>query len=264
MENSLPKHVAIIMDGNGRWARQRGLPRIAGHRAGVETVKEIVRSSVEIGIEVLTLYAFSRENWKRPKEEVAVLMQLLDFFVDKEIKNLKKEGVCVKAIGRIEALPSKTLAKVRQAIRETSGNQKMILNIALNYGARTEILDAVGKILNEAKKDPSRFEKELDENLFSSYLYTAGLPDPDLLIRTSGEMRLSNFLLWQLSYAEIYITKKFWPDFKKADFMKAIREYQARERRFGGVTPPPVLSAEGGPIPPESRKTGGGVKRESV
>lgn len=235
MKNSPPKHVAIIMDGNGRWARKRGLPRAAGHRAGVGTVKEIVRAALETGVQVLTLYAFSQENWKRPKEEVDVLMQLLDFFVDREINNLKKEGVRVQAIGQIEALPTKTLAKVKQAIRETSGNQKLVLNIALNYGARTEIMGAVEKILAQARNDASWFERPLTEEIFSKQLYTAGLPDPDLLIRTSGEMRLSNFLLWQLSYSEIYVTKKLWPDFKKGDFLKAIKEYQARERRFGGV-----------------------------
>ncbi len=235
MTNNLPRHVAIIMDGNGRWAEKRGLPRAAGHREGIKAVKETLKACLEIHLPVLTLYAFSQENWKRPKEEVTLLMQLLDFFVDKEIENLKKEGVCVKAIGQIEALPPKTLAKVRQAIRQTSGNHGLILNIALNYGARTEILDAVGRILNEARNDPSWFNRPLTEELFSDYLYTASLPDPDLLIRTSGEMRLSNFLLWQISYSEIYISKKLWPDFRKADLLNAVKEYQARERRYGGL-----------------------------
>ena len=235
--NKIPQHVAIIMDGNGRWAQWRGLPRAAGHRAGVQTVREIVKASIEIGIPVLTLYAFSQENWKRPKEEVSVLMELLDYFIDKEIKNLIKEDVSVRTIGRIEALPPHTLAKLKQAIEATRHNQKLILNIALNYGARTEILDAVAKIVEEAKANPllSQGVKSFTEEEFSNYLYTAGLPDPDLLIRTSGEMRLSNFLLWQLSYAEIYITKKLWPDFKKSDFLKAIKEYEKRERRFGDV-----------------------------
>ena len=232
--NKIPQHVAIIMDGNGRWAQSRGLPRVAGHRAGVQAVREIVQASLNVGVQVLTLYAFSQENWKRPKEEVSVLMELLDYFIDKEIKSLVKEGVKVRTIGRIEALPQHTLAKVRQAVEATHNNDKLILNIALNYGARTEILDAVASIL----KDSSRSENgtlNLTEEEFSRRLYTAGLPDPDLLIRTSGEMRLSNFLLWQLSYAEIYITKKFWPDFKKDDFLKAIKEYGKRERRFGDV-----------------------------
>ena len=234
--NKIPQHVAIIMDGNGRWAQGRGLPRIAGHKAGVDTVREVVRSALEWGIPVLTLYAFSQENWKRPKDEVSFLMNLLDFFLKEEVKNLMKEGVCLKTIGRIEAMPEKTLDQLEEAVRQTAQNKKMILNIALNYGARTEILDAVQKILEEAKSGAwSNGRRVLDESTFSDYLYTKGLPDPDLLIRTSGEMRLSNFLLWQLSYAEIYITEKFWPDFKKEDFSAAIEEYSKRERRFGDV-----------------------------
>ncbi len=225
------------MDGNGRWAKKRGLPRVAGHREGTQAVRKVVKAALELGIPVLTLYAFSSENWKRPKEEVSMLMGLLDHFVDKEINHLVKEGVCVRTIGHIEALPPHTLEKVTKAVKLTAGNSKLILNVALNYGSRTEILDAVAKILNEAKKDPRGLNgsKPLTEENFSNYLYTAGLPDPDLLIRTSGEMRLSNFLLWQLSYAEIYITKKYWPDFNGADFVKAIKEYGRRERRFGDV-----------------------------
>ena len=232
----IPRHVAIIMDGNGRWAKAKGLPRVAGHKAGVDNVREIVRAAVERGVPVLTLYAFSQENWKRPKEEVSFLMNLLDFFLKEEVKNLMKEGVALKTIGRIEALPEQTLKQLRDAVRETSGNKKMILNIALNYGARTEILDAVHQILEEAKAGQwTHGRSELDERSFSDRLYTRGLPDPDLLIRTSGEMRLSNFLLWQLSYAEIYITGKYWPDFKKEDFAVALEEYAKRERRFGDV-----------------------------
>ncbi len=235
--NKIPQHVAIIMDGNGRWAQSRGLPRVAGHSAGMQTVRETVKAAVELGIPILTLYAFSQENWKRPKEEVSVLMELLDHFVDKEIEALVKEGVSVRTIGRIEALPPHTLAKVRQAVQATAHNNKLILNIALNYGARTEILDAVSKILKEAAVNggPAQRARSLTEEEFANYLYTAGLPDPDLLIRTSGEMRLSNFLLWQLSYAEIYITEKYWPDFHRDDFVKAIEEYGRRERRFGDV-----------------------------
>mgnify|MGYP003394090078 CR=1 FL=1 len=236
MNNKLPKHVAIIMDGNGRWARNRGLPGGAGHEDGDRTVREVVQASLEIGVPILTLYAFSQENWKRPKEEVSVLMNLLDFFVEKEIKSLQKQGVRFCTIGRIEALPARTLAKVRQAVDSTQGNDKLILNIALNYGARTEILDAVRRLLDEKKENSNgNGLPALTEEIFSSYLYTKDLPDPDLLIRTSGEMRLSNFLLWQLSYSEIYITKKYWPDFKKEDYLKAIRDYQKRERRFGDV-----------------------------
>jgi undecaprenyl diphosphate synthase len=234
--DKIPRHVAIIMDGNGRWAKKRGLPRVAGHQAGVRTVKDIVRAAADLGVPILTLYAFSNENWKRPKEEIDILMQLLDRFIDAEIRTLEKEGVRLRTIGRIEALPPKTLAKVREAERRTAGNDKLVLNIALNYGARTEILDAVSRILREAKEGTAWTNgAPLTEKAFSEYLYTAGLPDPDLLIRTSGEMRLSNFLLWQLSYAEIYITKKLWPDFKKPDLVEALREYAKRERRFGDI-----------------------------
>ena len=238
-QNPKPGHIAIIMDGNGRWARERSLPRAAGHKVGVDRVRDIVKASVEFDIPVLTLYAFSQENWKRPKEEVSVLMELLDHFIDKEIQSLIKEGVSLRTIGRIEALPPQTLAKVRQAVQMTAPNQKLILNIALNYGSRAEILDAVKKILKEvsvgSRHAAPLLNGGLDEETFSNYLYTAGLPDPDLLIRTSGEMRLSNFLLWQLSYAEIYITKKYWPDFHRSDFLKAFRDYEKRERRFGDV-----------------------------
>ena len=233
----IPQHVAIIMDGNGRWAQAKGLPRVAGHKAGVETVREVVKAAIESGVPILTLYAFSQENWKRPKEEIAVLMNLLDYFLDQEIKNLQKEGVRFRAIGRVEQLPASILAKLNQAIASTAANEKLILNIALNYGSRTEILDAVRSLLSEVDRHPEwkNGVGALSEAVFSERLYTKGLPDPDLLIRTSGEMRLSNFLLWQLSYAEIYITNKYWPDFKKDDFVQAIEEYSRRERRFGDV-----------------------------
>ena len=233
--SKIPRHVAIIMDGNGRWAQQRGLPRVAGHRAGVKSVREAVKAALDLGIPVLTLYAFSQENWKRPQEEVSVLMGLLDHFLDKEIKNLVKQGVQFRALGRIEALPPKVQKKLAEAVEQTAANTKLIFNIALNYGSRTEILDAVREVLHEAQSDASLLNGGLDEAYFSERLYTRGLPDPDLLIRTSGEMRLSNFLLWQLSYAEIYITKKNWPDFHKQDLVKAVRDYQKRERRFGDI-----------------------------
>ncbi len=226
--SNFPKHVAVIMDGNGRWAKERGLPRVAGHRAGVKTVREIVKASIDFGVPILTLYAFSQENWKRPKEEITVLMKLLDFFLDKELKNLIRQGVQFRTLGRIEALPLGVQKKIKEAVEKTKNNDKLILNIALNYGARTEILDAVRAILQDAPA-------ELTEEYFSGQLYTQGLPDPDLLIRTSGEMRLSNFLLWQLSYAEFYVTKKYWPDFSREDYLKALREYQKRERRFGDI-----------------------------
>ena len=230
-KNKIPQHIAIIMDGNGRWARERGLPRVAGHRAGVKAVREVVKASIDQGVSILTLYAFSQENWKRPKEEVSVLMELLDYFLNKEIENLKKQGVSFRTIGRVEALPEAVQKKLTEAASATRSNKKLIFNIALNYGSRTEILDAVKEIL----RNGSNGSGELTEESFAEHLYTRGLPDPDLLIRTSGEMRLSNFLLWQLSYAEIYITKKYWPDFTKEDYAKAIREYQKRERRFGDV-----------------------------
>ncbi len=240
----IPRHVAVIMDGNGRWAREKGLPRVAGHKAGVSAVRESVKAAIHWGVPVLTLYAFSQENWKRPKEEVAVLMKLLNFFLDREIESLKKEGVSFRTIGRIEALPPETIARVREAVRSTESNGRLILNIALNYGSRREILDAVQSVADDVREGRCESGAITEEN-FSSRLYTAGLPDPDLLIRTSGEMRLSNFLLWQLSYAEIYITKKYWPDFGRSDFDKAIREYGKRERRFGDVG----AQAELHPIP---------------
>jgi len=245
LKNKIPAHVAIIMDGNGRWAKARGLPRVAGHRAGVQAVREVVKASIDLGIPVLTLYAFSQENWKRPKEEVSVLMELLDLFLNKEIRTLQKQGVCFRALGRVEALPPNILKKVKEAMALTQDNRQLIFNIALNYGARTEILDAVSRILDEVVGDPGRLLKRdfLTEEFFSNHLYTQGLPDPDLLIRTSGEMRLSNFLLWQLSYSEIYITKKYWPDFSRNDYIEAIEEYQRRERRFGDVSDAPKPSA---------------------
>lgn len=235
MKAVLPRHVAIIMDGNGRWANERGLPRAAGHKAGVEAVREAVKAAIESGVEVLTLYAFSHENWKRPQEEVSILMGLLDYFLQKEIDALDKEGVRLRILGRVEALPANVVAQLRKAEVRTAKNSRLTLNLALNYGARQEILDAVAKIIAASKSDASLSGAGLTEEMFSGYLYTSGQPDPDLLIRTSGEMRLSNFLLWQLSYAEIYITEKFWPDFRKDDFLEAVREFGRRERRFGDI-----------------------------
>lgn len=232
----IPSHVAVIMDGNGRWATERGLPRVAGHQAGVNTVREIVRASVEAGVPVLTLYAFSQENWKRPKEEVGVLMDLLDHFIVRELADLERQGVRLRTIGHIEALPVRTLDNLRQAVQRTASNDRLTLVIALNYGARTEILDAVNGLLEEAASGAGLGRRLITESEFSKRLYTQGLPDPDLLIRTSGELRLSNFLLWQMSYTEIYITKKYWPDFTREDYYEALREYATRERRFGDVS----------------------------
>lgn len=236
-KNPTPAHIAVIMDGNGRWANERGLPRVAGHRAGVERVREIVKACSEIGIPILTLYAFSHENWKRPAEEVSVLMKLLDFFLNEEARALVDGGVRLRILGHPEALPSHTFEKLNQVVESTRHNTKLLLNIALNYGSRAEILDAVNALIERARKEPRFLDtpEQLTEDLFSSYLSTGGLPDPDLLIRTSGEMRLSNFLLWQLSYAELYMTKKYWPDFTRQDLLLAIEDYQKRERRFGDV-----------------------------
>lgn len=225
------------MDGNGRWAKEHGLPRTAGHKAGVDRVREIVRASVEFEIPILTLYAFSQENWKRPAEEVSVLMKLLDFFLDEEADVLIKQGIKLRILGHPEALPASTYEKIKKIIAATTNNTRHLLNIALNYGSRAEILDAVYAVVEKARQEPSFIPGpgSLTEEKFSEFLDTRGLPDPDLLIRTSGEMRLSNFLLWQLSYSEIYITKKYWPDFTRQEYALAISEYQQRERRFGDV-----------------------------
>lgn len=227
------KHVAIIMDGNGRWAKRKGLPRIAGHRAGVASVQEAIEAAKESGVKFLTLYTFSTENWKRPKYEVNALFKLLENFIDKEAYNLHKNGIRLSVIGKVEALPQVVQEKLKKVIDLTKDNTSLTLNIALNYGSRTEILDAVRSIIRDSQTGNIRPD-EIDEKIFSDYLYTKGIPDPDLLIRTSGEMRVSNFLLWQISYSEIYVTKKLWPDFKKNDFKKAIAEYHKRERRYGG------------------------------
>lgn len=232
-DKNIPGHVAIIMDGNGRWASQRGLPRIAGHRAGVKSVEEVINGAKESGVKILTLYTFSTENWKRPKYEVAALFKLLENYVDTQADNLTKNNIKLSVIGRLEGLPKSVRNKLRSVIEATKNNTALTLNLALNYGARTEIVDAVRAIVGDCASKIIRSE-EIDEKSFSGYLYTKDLPDPDLLIRTSGEMRLSNFLLWQLSYSELYISKKLWPDFKKIDFLKAVKEYRSRQRRYGG------------------------------
>lgn len=228
-----PQHVAIIMDGNGRWARKRGLPRIAGHRAGAKSVKEAIQGARESGVKILTLYTFSTENWKRPKYEIAVLFKLLEDYIDKEAQDLNKNDIKLSVMGRIEGLPETVQKKLKDVAEKTKDNKSLTLNLALNYGSRSEIVDAVRRIIDDCQSQRLRAE-EIDEKTFSRYLYTKDIPDPDLLIRTSGEMRLSNFLLWQISYAELYVTKKLWPDFKKNDFKKAVEEYQKRQRRYGG------------------------------
>ena len=229
-----PVHVAIIMDGNGRWARKRGLPRTEGHAAGVKAVREVVEIAGEIGVRILTLYTFSIENWNRPREEVASLMALLSKTTLEELDDLMKNNVRLMATGRIDELPLVRRRVLQSAIKKTAGNTGLVLNLALNYGGRTEIIDAVRRLAGDIQS--GRVAPEgIDEQLFSSYLLTAGMPDPDLLIRTSGEMRLSNFLIWQTSYTEIYITDTLWPDFGRRDFLLALDDYIRRDRRFGRV-----------------------------
>ncbi len=228
----LPAHVAIIMDGNGRWAKQKGLCRVEGHRAGVRQVKEVVRFCSDLGIQVLTLYAFSTENWKRPKVEVMAIMSLLRTFLRKEIEELNANRVKLTAIGRLSEMPSPALRELEKCMAMTSQNDGLILNLALNYGGRSDIVDGIKRLAADIQNG-KRALQDINEELFSRYLYTSGLPDPELLIRTSGEMRVSNFLLWQISYAEIWVTPVYWPDFGRTHLLEAIIDYQARERRFG-------------------------------
>jgi undecaprenyl diphosphate synthase len=228
----LPSHIAVIMDGNGRWAKKRGLPRAMGHREGMKAVREIIKASRDLGIKYLTLYAFSTENWKRPKSEVDTLMRFLGEYLDKEVPSFIKNGIRLNFIGRTGALPDFVLPKLKKSTELTQDCRKMTLNVALNYSGRSEIVDAAKKFASEVKAGKLGAE-DLDEESFADLLYTAGQPDPDLLIRTSGEMRISNFLLWQISYAELYVTPKLWPDFRKDDLIAAVKEFQKRERRFG-------------------------------
>ena len=231
----IPHHVAIIMDGNGRWAAQRNQPRTFGHEAGVRAVREVVRASGELGIKFLTLYTFSVENWKRPKLEVSALMSLLTRTTVKELDDLMKQNVKLITTGRITGLPKERRMVIQHAVAKTRKNTGLVLNLALNYGGRTEILDAV-KAIMESCKGGFLDIPDVDEELFSSFLYTADIPDPDLLIRTSGEQRISNFLLWQTSYTELHIIDTYWPDFGRKELYEAILSYQQRERRFGTVT----------------------------
>jgi undecaprenyl diphosphate synthase len=231
-KNRLPKHIAIIMDGNGRWAKERRLPKIIGHKKGSESVREILKACGELGIKYLTLYTFSTENWKRPQKEVAGLMRLLETLLDKETKNLNKNNVRLNIIGRVQDLPEGLRAKLKRSMETTRDNTGVTLTLALSYGGRTEIVDGVKRVIDDVGSGRIKPE-DINEENFNNYLYTFNMPDPDLLIRTSGEMRISNFLLWQMSYSEFYITKKLWPDFKKTDLEKAIREYQKRQRRYG-------------------------------
>jgi len=230
----LPNHIAIIMDGNGRWAKFHKMTRTQGHIAGVKRVEEIVDNACDLGIKVLTLFTFSTENWSRPESEVAMLMNTLVFVINRKIKKLKNKNIKFQIIGRIDRIPKSVLRTINKAITHTKGNTGLILNLAFNYGSRLEIVDAVRSISQDVK-DGSLDVDAITEDTISQALYTKGLPDPDLLIRTSGELRISNFLLWQLSYAEFYFTDKLWPDFDKDEFNKALQDYQNRERRYGNL-----------------------------
>jgi undecaprenyl diphosphate synthase len=232
----LPKHIAIIMDGNGRWARRRHLPRIAGHRAGVEAVRSTVQTAARVGISALTLYAFSEENWKkRPKTEVSFLMDLLGRYLKREVPTLNQNDIRIEYIGRQHELPLAVQEKMRWAREATAKNTGMVLTLALNYSARTELVDAFKSMVHAAARNGGVEHVQISEQAISNHLYTRSLPDPDLVIRTSGEMRLSNFLLWQLAYAEIYVTTTLWPEFRGTHLLEAIAEYQKRERRYGGL-----------------------------
>ena len=233
-ENKLPNHIAIIMDGNGRWARKKGLLRIKGHEAGIESVREITRECAKKYIGQLTLYAFSAENWKRPKREVNFLMRMLKKFLIQERPEIAENNIRLTAIGRIDALPETVQDELAISMEESKNNTGMILCLALNYGGRTEIVDAARKI-SESVKNEIIEPDEIDEETFRDYLYTREMEDPDLLIRTGGEMRVSNFLLWEISYAEIYVTPVYWPDFRKANLENALNDFAKRERRFGGL-----------------------------
>ena len=234
-KSKLPKHIAIIMDGNGRWAKKRHLPHIFGHRQGVKSVDIITEYCAMLGVEALTLYSFSTENWKRSSEEINALMKLLYNYLEKKYEKLQKNNIKLNAIGRLEALPDKVKSKLFDVMDKTSGNKKMVLTLALNYGSRQEITDAARSMIKDIEKNAILFDS-INEDFFAGYLYTKDLPEVDLLIRTSGECRLSNFLLWQVSYAEIVITKTLWPDFRKKDLDGALEEYRSRDRRFGGRT----------------------------
>lgn len=224
----VPKHIAIIMDGNGRWAKSRGLPRAEGHRQGTENLRQIIRACVEFGVEILTIYAFSTENWRRPPLEVRLLMTILETVIDRELKELYQNGVQIRHIGRLDQIAPALQKKIQYACDYTKGNSRLILNVAFNYGGRDEIVHAVRQII--ASGIPA---DEVTEDVLNQYMFTGGLPDPDLVVRTSGELRLSNFLIWQAAYAEYYFTPVFWPDFNKDELRKAIQEYANRTRRFG-------------------------------
>jgi len=245
----LPHHIAVIMDGNGRWARRRHLPRVAGHRAGAKSARTIIETCARLKIPALTLYAFSMENWRRPKTEVGFLMRLLREYLRQELPGIHENNIRMVVIGRPEELPAEVQHDIEEAMRLTAGNTGMTLAVALNYGGRAEIVDAVNRIMTERQSNGTG-AKPVDEQTISRHLYTAGLPDPDLMIRTSGEMRVSNFLLWQIAYAEIHVTETLWPDFDRACLLEALVDFQKRERRYGGLGEtetevPPVANAAG-------------------
>jgi undecaprenyl diphosphate synthase len=227
----LPAHIAIIMDGNGRWAKRRSLPRVAGHKAGIDPVRITVETCARLGLRALTLYAFSVENWKRPRAEVEMLWRLLRLYLRAELPDMARNDIRFHAIGRIEALPDFVRAELEETVRATAGNRGLELNLAINYGGRAELVDAVKALIEDSR----RRDIVIDEEAIAQRLYTAGTPDPDLLIRTSGEMRVSNFLLWQIAYSELYVTDTLWPDFNRTELLRAILDYQKRDRRFGGL-----------------------------
>jgi undecaprenyl diphosphate synthase len=238
--NRLPAHIAIIMDGNGRWAARRRLPRVAGHKAGVGPVRSTVETCARLGLQVLTLYAFSVENWKRPRAEVETLWRLLRYYLRKELPELQKNDIRLQAIGRLEALPVDVRRELDAVIDATAANRGLLVNLAINYGGRTEIVDAVNAILDQARREARLSSLRVDEDSIAAHLYTASSPAPDLLIRTSGEMRISNFLLWQIAYSELYVTETLWPDFSRAHLLTAVLEYQKRDRRYGGLSAAPL------------------------
>lgn len=244
---TVPRHVAVIMDGNGRWAERQGLDRVQGHRAGIEAVRATVRAAHELGVRFLTLYAFSTENWSRPKGEVDALMGLLEHYLEAELEELDRNGIRLRAIGRLDRLPEVARKKLDEALLRTRGNGEMTVVFALSYGGRTEIADAARKLARDVesgKLDP----EQIDEKTFGAYLYDPEIPDPDLLIRTGGEARVSNFLLWQIAYAELHVTEVMWPDFRKTDLVTAIEDYQQRERRYGLTS----AQVQGGAKDPET------------
>jgi undecaprenyl diphosphate synthase len=233
----LPAHIAIIMDGNGRWAKRRNLPRAAGHKAGVEAVRITVETCTRLGIQALTLYAFSAENWKRPRAEVDTLWRLMRVYLRRELPEILSNGLRFTCMGRLDGLPPQVREELQNAIDATARNSGMRLNMAINYSGRAELVDAINAIVEDARLEGRLRDLRIDEEVIASRLYTADLPDPDLLIRTSGEMRISNFLLWQIAYAELYVTDTLWPDFRRTDLLHAILDYQKRDRRFGGLSP---------------------------